>query len=202
MPPIFLAPARSGGRTKINKPPSPFAPIMVVAKNHISRAPQVSPKVALNYTLIDALGKFFTKEFKCMSILGKSTIIGELGLPSFRAYPVTAKIFEDKEKARLLIGLKFRAMGEPADPETNGEKKEALDNAAQELLEKLNEYVKELGLEEAIIEQEDKRIKCSVEELDQSEIILWHLESKKSYHYIFTIMLPRAKIEKASPCLK
>ena len=190
MPPIFLAPTKGGGESKRIKPASSFAPVIVVAKNHISRTPLLSQKIEKNYRLINALKDYFKKEFESMEIVGKSTIIGDLGLPSFRAYPFQAKIFEDKENSQLLIAVKFKAMGSPSDPETKGEKKEALDNAAQELLGKLNKYAKESGLEEAIIEQEDKRIKCSVEELDQSEITLWHLESKKSYHYIFTIKLP------------
>ena len=63
-----------------------------------------------------------------------------------------------------------------------------------ELLEKLNRYVKELGVEEAKIEHEDTRIKWSVEERDQSEITLWHLGDKKSYHYVFAIKLPRKSL--------
>jgi len=172
------------------KPASPFAPVIVVAKGHIKRTPLLSQKIEKNYRLINALKDFFKKEFESMEILGKSTMIGDLGLPSFWAYPVQAKIFEDKENSRLLIALKFQAMGKPYDLYTEGEKEEALDNAAQELLQKLNGYLKKLGAEEASIEHEDKRIKWSVEELDQSEITLWHLGDKKAYHYIFAIKLP------------
>jgi len=191
MPSIFLAPSKSGGGTKRIKTASPFAPVIVIAKNHISRTPLLSRKIKRNYHLINALKDFFKREFENMEILGKSTIIGDQALPSFWAYPVQAKIFEDKENAQLLIALKFKAMGKPYDLYTEGEKLEALDNAAKELLGKLNICVKKLDMKEARIEHEDKRIKWSVEELDQSEITLWHLGDRKSYHYVFAINLPQ-----------
>ena len=194
MPPVFLAPTKSSGGTKRIKPAFPFASVIVIAKNRIKRVPLLSQKIEKNYRLINALKDFFKKEFESMEILGKSTAIGDQALPSFWAYPVQAKIFEDKENAQLLIALKFQAMGKPYDLYTEGEKQEALDNAAQELLEKLNRYVKELGVEEAKIEHEDTRIKWSVEERDQSEITLWHLGDKKSYHYVFAIKLPRKSL--------
>ena len=190
MSPIFLAPTKSGGGTKRIKTASPFAPVTVVAKDHVRRTPLLSQKIEENYRLINDINSFFKKEFKSGEILGRSTLIGDQISPSFLAYPVKAKIFEDKENSQLMIALRFGAMGRPFDRQTMDEKREALDNAFQELLGKFNEYLKELGMGKAVIKKGDRRIKHSIFTHDQSRVDMWWLEGKNRYHCIFTINLP------------